>query len=72
MPLYFLSAVLLYKRHPFGRTAGLVAGGGIVYVLIYLLALSGFSGTLNLSADAVFLALTVAALWQIGAERAAR
>lgn len=71
VPLYFLSAILLYRRHPLGRTAGLVAGGGIVYVMIYLLALSGFSGAVNLSADAVFLALTVAALWQIGNQRMA-
>lgn len=72
VPLYFLSAILLYRRHPLGRTTGLVAGGGIVYVMIYLLALSGFSGAVNLSADAVFLVLTVASLWQIGKERMAR
>ena len=72
MPLYFLSAILLYRRHPLDRTAGLVAGGGIVYVMIYLLALSGFRGAVNLSADALFLTLTVAALWQIGNERMAR
>jgi len=44
----------------------LVAGGGIVYAMIYLLALSGFSGAVNLTADGIFLACTFVSLWQVG------
>ena len=44
-----------------------MAGGGILYAMIYLLALSGLSGTVNLVADSLFLVLTLVALWQVGA-----
>ena len=43
-----------------------MAGGGIVYVMIYLLALSGLSGTVNLVADGLFLGCTLVSLWQVG------
>ncbi len=52
-------------RHWAGNVLAFVAGGGIVYVMIYLLALSGFSGTVNLIADTIFLAFTLVALWQV-------
>ena len=34
--------------------------------MIYLLALSGFSGAVNLVADSLFLACTLVTLWQVG------
>jgi hypothetical protein len=65
VPLYLLTAVLLLMRHWLGSVLAFVAGGGIVYVMIYLLALSGFSGTVNLMADGTFLACTFVSLWQV-------
>lgn len=65
IPLYLLTAVLLFRRHWLGSVLAFVAGGGIVYVMIYLLALSGFSGTVNLIADGIFLACTLVSLWQV-------
>ena len=56
IPFYLLTAGLLFCRHWFGSILAFVTGGGIVYVMIYLLALSGFSGASNLVADGVFLA----------------
>ena len=66
VPLYLLTAALLLRRHWLGSVLALVAGGGIVYVMIYLLALSEFSGAVNLIADGFFLACTLVALWQVG------
>ena len=43
-----------------------MTGGGIIYVMIYLLALSGLSGTVNLVADGLFLGCTLVSLWQVG------
>ena len=34
--------------------------------MIYLLALSDFSGAVNLTADGIFLACTFVSLWQVG------
>jgi hypothetical protein len=34
--------------------------------MIYLSALSGFSGAVNLTADGIFLACTFVSLWQVG------
>ena len=50
-----------------GSVSAFVAGGGIIYLMIYLVALSGFSGAENLAADGVFLAYTLGSLWQAGA-----
>ena len=72
VPLYVAAAALLWRRHWLGSVLAFVAGGGIVYVMIYLLALSGLSGTVNLVADGLFLACTLAALWQVGAPRPSR
>lgn len=65
IPLYLLTSGLLLARHRLGVICGLVAGGGIVYAMIYLFALSGLKGTVNLVADGVFLACTLVALWQL-------
>jgi hypothetical protein len=35
-------------------------------VMIYLLALSGLSGAVNLIADGIFLVCTLISLWQVG------
>ena len=70
VPLYVAAAALLWRRHWLGSVLAFVAGGGIIYVMIYLLALSGLSGTVNLVADSVFLGCTLLSLWQVGARTA--
>ena len=60
------AAALLWKRHWFGSVLAFVASGGIIYVMIHLLALSGISGTVNLVADSLFLVFTLVAPWQVG------
>ena len=67
VPLYVATAALLWRRHWLGSALAFIAGGGILYVMIYLLALSGLSGAVNLVADSLFLLCTLAALWQVGA-----
>ena len=66
VPLYVVAAILLWRRHWLGAVLSFVAGGGIVYVMIYLLALSGLSGTVNLIVDGLVLACTLVALLQVG------
>jgi hypothetical protein len=44
----------------------LVASGGVVYVMIYLQALAGFSGAVNVVADGAFLVCAFATIWQVG------
>jgi hypothetical protein len=66
IPLYVLTAGLLLRRHWLGSVLAFVAGGGIIYVMIYLWALSGLSGAVNLIADGTFLVCTLIALWQVG------
>jgi hypothetical protein len=65
IPLYLLTAALLMARHPFGIVCGLFAAGGVVYVMIYLFALSGLKGAVNLAADGLFLLCTLLAVWQL-------
>lgn len=65
IPLYLSTAVLLVRRHWLGSSLAYVASGGIVYAMLYLLALSGLSGTANLVADGIFLGCTLVSLWQI-------
>ena len=67
VPLYVATAALLWRRHWLGGILALVAGGGIIYVMIYLLALSRLSGAVNIVADSLFLVCTLASLWQVGA-----
>ena len=66
IPLYLLAAILLFRRHWLGGIVACIAGGGIIYAMIYLLALSEFSSAANLAADGLFLALTISALLQVG------
>ena len=66
IPLYLFAAGLLLRRHWLGSILAFVAGGGIIYVMIYLLALSGLSGAVNLIADGIILMCTLISLWQVG------
>lgn len=66
IPLYVLTAGLLLRSHWLGSVLAFVAGGGVIYVMIYLLALSKLSGVENLIADGVFLTCTIVSLWQVG------
>ena len=65
IPLYLLTAGLLLRRHWLGLVIGLVAGGGVLYALIYLFALSELRGIVNVAADGIFLICTVLAVWQL-------
>ena len=65
IPLYFATAILLFQNKPLGKIFGLIAGGAVVYVMIYLLALSGFKGTENLIFDSLFLIINLLVLRQI-------
>lgn len=67
IPLYLLTVGLLLRRHWFGLVSGLVSGGGVLYALIYLFALSGLKGIVNLAADGIFLIGTVLAILQLSA-----
>jgi hypothetical protein len=49
-----------------GNVLAFVAGGGVIYAMIFLLALSKLSGMANLIADGIFLACTLVSLWQVG------
>jgi len=66
IPLYLITSVLLFRKHPLGYICGLVAGGAVIYVMIYLLALSGLKGTENLIFDSLFLIVNTSAVLQIG------
>jgi hypothetical protein len=65
IPLYLLTSALLLGGYRAGPVLGIFAGGAIVYVMIYLIALSGFRGAMNLVADGTFLICTVLAMWQL-------
>jgi len=65
IPLYLLASVLLFLGKPFGRVLAFVAGGGVLYVMVYLLALARFQGTANLVLDGLFLLVNAAALVQV-------
>ena len=67
VPLYAATAALLWKRHWLGNALAFLAAGGIIYAMIYLLALSRLSGAVNVVADSLFLVFTLAALWQVAA-----
>jgi hypothetical protein len=66
IPLYLLTAGLLLRGHWLGNVLAFVAGGGVIYAMIFLLALSKLSGMANLIADGIFLACTLVSLWQVG------
>jgi hypothetical protein len=65
IPLYFAAAILLFRGHYLGKIIGLLTGGAVIYVMIYLLALSGLKGAINLSFDSAFLIADGIAVWQI-------
>jgi hypothetical protein len=66
IPIYLLAAVALWARHWMGLVLALVASGGVVYVMIYLQALAGLSGAVNVVADGLFLVCALATVWQVG------
>ena len=65
IPLYLLASILLFLGKPFGRVLAFFAGGGVLYVMVYLLALARFQGTANLVLDGLFLLVNAAALVQV-------
>jgi len=65
IPIYFLTAYLLLKQNRFGKILGLIAGGAMIYALIYLLALSKLKGAINLCFDSLFLIINTLAVLQI-------
>ena len=66
IPVYLLTSFLLFQKNPFGRVLGFIAGGAVIYVMIYLLALSGLKGVENLVFDGLFLSVNTFALIQLG------
>lgn len=65
IPVYFVASALLVRNHRLGYIFGLIAGGAVTYVMIYLLALSGLKGMENLIFDGLFLAVNTFSLLQI-------
>jgi hypothetical protein len=65
IPIYFLAAALLCVRSRAGVALGLLAGGAVNYVMVYLLALAKFRGAVNLVADGLFLLLNFGAIMQL-------
>ncbi|HLC16727.1 MAG TPA: hypothetical protein VJL89_10930 [Thermodesulfovibrionia bacterium] len=65
IPIYFLTAYLLLKQNRIGNILGLIAGGAMIYALIYLLALSKLKGAINLCFDSLFLIINTLAILQI-------
>lgn len=69
IPVYLLTSFLLFQKHLFGRAFGFIAGGAVIYVMIYLLALSGLKGIENLVFDGLFLSVNIIAMIQLGKMR---
>jgi hypothetical protein len=65
IPIYFLTAYLLFRQKQIGEVLGLLAGGAMIYALVYLLALSKLNGAINLCFDSLFLLLNILAVLQI-------
>lgn len=65
IPLYLSASALLILHHRLGYVFGLIAGGAVIYVMIYLFALLGLKGLENLIFDGIFLFITVIAVLQI-------
>jgi hypothetical protein len=65
IPIYFFTAYLLFKQNRLGKILGLIAGGAMIYALIYLLALSKLEGAINLFFDSLFLTINILAVLQI-------
>jgi len=66
IPLYLVTAYLLSKGRRTGAVTGVFSGGAVTYVMIYLLALSGLEGVVNLGFDGLFLGLNIGATLQVG------
>lgn len=66
IPMYLLTAFLLHKGKKSGGVLGVFSGGAVTYVMIYLLALSGLHGAVNLGFDGIFLGFNIAATIQAG------
>jgi hypothetical protein len=66
IPMYLLSALLLYMKKRSGGVLGVFSGGAVSYVMVYLFALSGLEGLVNMAFDGVFLGLNIAATLQVG------
>ena len=69
IPVYLLTSFLLFRKHTMGRIFGFIAGGAVIYVMIYLLALSGLKGVENLFFDGLFLSINIIAMIQLGKMR---
>ena len=65
IPVYYVAVLLLIMRHPLGYVFGLLAGGAMTYVLVYLLALAHLHGTVNVIADTCFLICTLISAFQL-------
>lgn len=66
IPVYFLTSFFLFRRRPMGRVLGFMAGGAVIYAMIYLFALSGLKGAENLIFDSLFLSMNIVAMIQLG------
>jgi hypothetical protein len=69
IPVYYAAAFLLAMRRQAGYVAGLIAGGAMSYVLVYLLALARLHGTVNIIADTAFLICTLISVTKLAAFR---
>lgn len=65
IPIYFMTSLLLFKKHYFGNILGLLSGGAMIYALIYLLALSNFKGTIIIVFDSLFLIMNLISVFII-------
>lgn len=65
IPFYFLTSILLYRNHYLGNIFGLLAGGAVIFIMIYLLALADFKGVINITFDSIFLIANTTAVFQI-------
>src|SRR3989304_9477143 len=65
IPLYLSASVLLILNHRLGYICGLLSGGAVIYIMIYLFALSNLKGLENLIFDGIFLVVDVIAVLQI-------
>ena len=65
IPMYLLSSYLLFREYKLGSVFGLISGGAVIYVMVYLIALSGLKGAVNLIFDTVFLSINIISIIQI-------
>lgn len=65
IPAYLLTSFLLFRGHRMGNILGFITGGGVIYAMIYLFALSGLKGVENLIFDGLFLCVNTIAMIQL-------